>query len=334
MKRLSWLACLFLFTFNAAGLSVPVLFGHFSLQGGIPKSEGHLRVTRVAGDPLREHIDLWITAPHSDQPIHDFVLDMTKRLHLVIISSDFSVFLDIHPPLGPDGHFILDQQFPAPGLYYLYADGEPGKFDNQVFRFDVVVGNVSVVKPRTLVPTGRTVNTGPYTVELSQTKLSVGGMDTISVHILKGGKSASDLHPYLGTLAHAVFLNSKDLTYVHVHPMAMGRTPMDHMEKSNPGLPNKAVASSEMMLHVGLQEPGTYKLWLQFRGGGRLYIAPFVLTAQYPSLRAHDLGDVPCGSDSQEIAASRGIYAHIRAVYIALFLSFLLQIAVVSTMFA
>jgi hypothetical protein len=34
-----------------------------------------------------------------------------------------------------------------------------------------------------------------------------------------------------------------------------------------------------MVLHVSVKEPGTYKLWLQFRGGSQLYIAPFVLVA-------------------------------------------------------
>jgi hypothetical protein len=40
------------------------------------------------------------------------------------------------------------------------------------------------------------------------------------------------------------------------------------------------VSSRDMMIDVELHEPGTYKLWLQLRGGGQLYIAPFVLTAQ------------------------------------------------------
>ena len=62
---------------------------------------------------------------------------MTKKLHVVIVSSDFPTFLHVHPVLGADGHFTLEQQFPAPGLYYLYADGEPNDGDHQVFRFNV-----------------------------------------------------------------------------------------------------------------------------------------------------------------------------------------------------
>jgi hypothetical protein len=34
-----------------------------------------------------------------------------------------------------------------------------------------------------------------------------------------------------------------------------------------------------MVLHVGVGRPGPYKLWLQFLGGERVYVAPFVLVA-------------------------------------------------------
>jgi hypothetical protein len=33
--------------------------------------------------------------------------------------------------------------------------------------------------------------------------------------------TTGDLHPYLGLLAHAIFIDRRDLTYTHVHPMAL-----------------------------------------------------------------------------------------------------------------
>lgn len=279
-RRITGIVGMWFAALCAWGLSALMAPGHFALQGGIPKTEGHLRLTAISGDPLYQHIDLWMTAPHSNRPIQSYAVEMTKRLHLVIVSSDFSIFLHEHPQLGPDGHFTLDEKFPTSGLYYLYADGEPEGLDHQVFRFDAAVSAQAQPKPRILAPTGPTVPVGPYTVELSSTRLSAGGMDMLNVHILKNGKPARDLHPYLGALAHAVFLNGKDLSYVHVHPMAMGRgTSMDRMAMNGSSLPDNAVSSPDMMLHVELQEPGTYKLWLQFHGGSQLYVAPFVLTA-------------------------------------------------------
>jgi hypothetical protein len=258
--------------------------GKYSLQGGSPKTEGHLRISSNATDPLKQHIDIWMSTPSSSLPIHNYAVEMTKKLHVVIVDAGFTSFMHVHPVLNAAGHFTIDQQFPAPGLYHVYADGEPNNLDHQVFRFDVSVSKTASQRSPTLSPTGREVNVGPYTVDLSQVRLSAGGMDMIDVHILKGDQPATDLHPYLGAAAHAVFLNSKDLSYVHVHPMAMGE-PMAPMNgpgpmKMGPDLPDDSTSSPDMMLHISIKEAGTYKMWLQFRGGSQLYVAPFVLTAQ------------------------------------------------------
>jgi hypothetical protein len=275
-----WLAAL-----AAFAAASPTLSGTFAFQGGQAKTDGHLRLTAMGNNPLMQHIDIWMSSPASPRPIRSYGTEMTKKLHVVIVSSDFSTFLHVHPALGADGHFTLDQQFPAPGLYYLYADGVPNDGDHQVFRFNVQLSkNTSPARP-VLVPTGKEVSVGPYTVDLSRARLHAGEMDTIEVQILKGDAPATDLHPYLGVPAHAVFLNSQDLTYVHVHPMplmsgsdAMNMPGMD-MSKMTMDMPDSASCPPDMALHVSVKEPGTYKLWLQFRGGSQLYIAPFVLVA-------------------------------------------------------
>jgi hypothetical protein len=269
MKKLISLLCLAAASAVALGGS-GVLPGHFVYQGGKAITDGHLRLSPIAGNPLKQRIDLW----------------MTPKLHVVIVSSDFKTFLHVHPALGPDGHFRLDQEFPAGGPYYLYADGEPNDGDHQVFRFDFSLNKPGTEKPRDLTPTGREVSIGPYTVDLSKAKLTAGGMDMIEVQILKGDTPAKDLHPYLGVPAHAVFLNSQDLSYVHVHPMPvsagavnmMGMSPSE-MRKMTVEMPDSSSSPPNMMLHVSVREPGTYKLWLQFRGGDQLYIAPFIMTA-------------------------------------------------------
>jgi hypothetical protein len=217
-------------------------------------------------------------------------------LHVIVVSDDFKQFLHIHPVLGPDGHFTIEQTFPEAALYHIYADGEPQGIGQQVFRFDIGIGGKVAAATRTLVPTGTKVVSGPYTVELSTTTIAAGKDAPIAVHILRAGKPATDLHPYLGALAHAVFLNARDLTYVHVHPMPLGSDSMGSMPgmdmSSMPGmsgmdmsgmdmkpLPDSATSSPDMRLHLVLRERGTYKLWLQFRGGTSVYVAPFVITA-------------------------------------------------------
>jgi hypothetical protein len=249
-----------------------------ALQGDAPITEGFLKITPVAGDPLSKHLDVWMTLPHSPTPLRKYQVEMTKPLHMVVVSDDFKTFLHIHPVLSPNGHFLLTQKFPALGHYQVYADATPGVMNHQVFRFPLAIGDVPDNNNRNLPNTGMGVNVGPYEVDLSTVRLRSGQMEMVTVEILENGKPAKDLHPYLGSPAHAVFLNTKDLSYVHVHPMAMGM--MMDMSKPMPDLPDTASVSGEMMLHIALHEAGTYKLWLQFRGANnQLYIAEFTVLA-------------------------------------------------------
>jgi hypothetical protein len=222
-----------------------------------------------------------MTAPRSHEPLHTYAVEMTKKLHLVIVSADYSSFLHVHPQLRTDGHFSLDQRFPAPGRYYLYADAEPSNLGQQVFRFDLAVGKITASPSGTLAlaATGPSAAAGPYRIVLDRVRVSAGSEAMINVHILQGGRPAEDLHPYLGASAHAILVNSKDLTYVHAHPMNMNAGGMGNMNMTAPALPDDVRSSPDMMLHINLTEPGTYMLWLQFRGGKQLYVVPFVVTA-------------------------------------------------------
>jgi hypothetical protein len=263
-----------------------VLTGSFAFQGGNAITHGYLRMNSIDGNLLKQHIEIWMTPLNSSHPIVNYGVEMTKKLHVVLVSKDFVTFVHLHPVLGHDGLFRIDQQFPATGVYYLYADGEPNDGDHQVFRFTLNVGTPGVAKPPDLtVLPGMEVTVGPYRVNLSKGVLRTDSTDMIDVKILKGGSPAKDLHPYLGAPAHAVFLNSADLSYVHVHPTRMGAmvnmaamTP-NEMRKMTADVPDSASSPPEMMIYVSVKEAGIYKLWLQFRGGNQLYVAPFVLIA-------------------------------------------------------
>jgi len=276
MKALSSTFIAVLLT-SLATCGAQTLKGVSALQGETPQTEGFLKAETVAHDPLEQKLDFWMTPPHSAIPIKRYQVEMTQKLHVVLVSDDFKTFLHIHPQLTSTGHFTITQKFPTAALYYVYADGEPNDLNHQVFRFELPIGKTTN-KGRTLPSTGMGVHVGPYEVDLSTVRLHSGRMEMIDVEILKDGKPAKDLHPYLGVPAHAVFLNDKDLSYVHVHPMAMGGD-MD-MSKPVATMQDNAQSPPEMMLHVSIKEAGTYKLWLQFRGAGdKLYIAEFTMLA-------------------------------------------------------
>lgn len=257
-----------------------VLKGEPSLQGYSVQTEGYLKATASASNPLDEKLDLWMTKQGSSAPIKQYQIEMTKKLHMVIVSDDFKTFLHIHPELSPTGHFLVTQHFPAAGSYFVYADALPNDLNHQVFRFKLDVGHATS-SPRTLPDTGMGVQAGPYEVDLSTVRIHAGRMEMVDVEVLENGKPAKDLHPYLGAPAHAVFLNANDLSYVHVHPMSADDMNMQmDMSKPMPELPDSASVSGEMMLHIALREAGTYKMWLQFRGANdKLYIAEFTILA-------------------------------------------------------
>jgi len=274
-------AVLILLTFFVATATfgrAQILKGEPALQGSSAQTEGFLKATAPTANALNQKLDLWMTLPKSSAPIHKFQTEMTKKLHVIIVSDDFKTFLHIHPALLPTGHFLITQAFPSAGTYYVYADGLPNDLNHQVFRFKLDVGHASPPSVRNLPTTGMGVQTGPYEVDLSRVRVQSGRMEMLDLQILENGKPATDLHPYLGASAHAVFLNARDLSYVHVHPM--GADMMMDMSKPMPDMPETASVSSDMMLHIALREPGTYKLWLQFRGAGdKLYIAEFTILA-------------------------------------------------------
>jgi hypothetical protein len=277
MRALPLLSAVFLLAFSWAS-QAQMIKGTSALQGDAPQADGYLKATSGAGNPLEQKLDIWMTLPHSTAAIKSYQVEMTKKIHVVVVSDDFKTFMHIHPTLSPTGHFLITQTFPAPGIYQVYADGLPNNMNHQVFRFEMPVGQATNKGARTLPANGMGVHVGPYEVDLSTVRMHAGRMEMVDVEILENGQPAKDLHPYLGAPAHAVFLNSKDLSYVHVHPMAMDAS-MD-MSKPMPDMPDNASSPSEMMLMVSIKEAGTYKLWLQFRGANdQLYVAQFTVLA-------------------------------------------------------
>lgn len=283
MQRHLVLASAVLLPVAAAAGAQPVR-GIFALQGGTADAMGYLLAPQIGDDPLYRRLNVWMTPRGSDVTIRSYRVDMTKLLHMIIVTDDFRIFLHVHPVPQPDGHFLLDQRLPGHALYLIYADAEPQGIGHTVFRFDLNLDGPRSL-PRDLSERGTTSRAGPYVVRISTDALSARPQTRLVVHILEGNVPATDLHPYLGALAHAVFLNAGDLSYAHVHPMPLSaESPPSNSSRSRAAamkpLPASAISSPDMQLHVSLREPGTYKLWLQFRGGAQLYVAPFVVTVE------------------------------------------------------
>jgi hypothetical protein len=254
-----------------------VVSGVYALQTGSARTIASMEAHSVPGAPLERKLD--ISLGDDTKTIRRYDVDMTEYAHLIIVSDDFRTFLHVHPKLHPSGHFTIDERFPKVALYHVYLDCEPAKLGQQAFRYDLDLGASTGEESiaRDLAPTGNVVSAGPYRVALASTTIHAGSETRLRVRITKNGKPARDLHPYLGALAHAVFIDGNDLTYAHVHPVALGGA-MDGMHMT--ALSDRDVSSPDMELPMDVREIGTYKLWLQFRGAGGLHVARFVVNVR------------------------------------------------------
>jgi hypothetical protein len=247
----------------------------WALANGAPRVDARMIATTLPGN--RVALDLVETNPTTHAPIRAYDIDMTKVIHLVVISADFSQFMHLHPTFdAATGHFTQTLQLDPARGYYIYADTEPTGIGQQVFRF-TVPGNVRGYHG-TLETQRLTVASGPYSISISRGTLKASAPQTLDVTILQGGHPATNLQPYLGAAAHAVFINMASLNYVHVHPTLPGQS--DDMDMDSMPMAAAAKAGPRMTLHVPPLATGTYKLWLEFRGGSRLLVAPFTLVAR------------------------------------------------------
>jgi hypothetical protein len=259
----------------SANAAVERVTGTFALPNSAPRAAATLEFQRIG--PLDAKLDLSETA--GGRTIRDYDLDMTQRLHLIVISDDLEWFAHVHPTLDASGHFTIEIHVPKQGRYYVYADADPAGLGKQVFRFPLRFGNAM---PRTPVLAAgvKSAGAGPYAVSLDSLALHTNGPTTLRVAISEGGKPAADLRPYLGSAAHAVFVNAATLAYVHVHPISSGADSMAAMDGMGgmagmemPALSDDAKVPAHLTLQLSPVPPGRYKLWLQFRGHSGLHVA-------------------------------------------------------------
>lgn len=275
------MAVLFAAASGAAGAAETIAGKDITYNGTVPM-KAYLRES--PGPNGTTHIDMWEV--HGERVITRYDIDMTKIMHMIVVSDDLSDFRHVHPVLHSTGHLDIDLNLPARlGGYHIYIDGRPHGIGRQVFRFDLPSGT-SDAPARELHAAGGTVNVGPYTVTIDPTAVPIGEIATVSVRILKNGRPAKDLHPYLGVIAHGVFIGVKDLAYMHAHGMSAEM--LDSMSASNdcgdsimaamtPMPPNLNIGHKfDFQIIAPTEQP--YDFWLQFIGGKTIYTAPFLVT--------------------------------------------------------
>ncbi|MBV9403128.1 MAG: hypothetical protein JO018_05285 [Candidatus Eremiobacteraeota bacterium] len=254
--------------------------GQWALSGGHPQIVGKLSARTLANGT---QLDIAQYRRGSNGLITNYTLDQTKLMHLIIVRADFREFMHVHPSLRA-GHFRILVALSADQRYYAYADSAPAGIGQQVVRFTLKAGEPPSVQTTKVAASLPQVAAGPYVVHLTRTIVPKAQPLSLAVTITRHGHLASDVQPYLGAAAHVVVISTSNLSYIHVHPMARGQK----MQMSD-GMNGMTMPTMQPSQHVdphldlslpALSQSGAYKMWLQFRGGGTLYVAPFTIVAQ------------------------------------------------------
>ncbi|MEU9012313.1 hypothetical protein AB0D12_21620 [Streptomyces sp. NPDC048479] len=203
-----------------------------------------------------------VTGPDG-KPVTDFEVDQTKRMHFYAIRSDLTGFQHIHPTMAADGTWTADLATLARGSWRMFASFTPNSGTGEGKDF-VLSRTLTVPGTQTKTPlpaaAGSTEADG-YTVTV-KAELMAGMAHPLTVTITKGGKPVTDLQPYLDTYAHLTAFHEGDTAFAHLHPETKV---------------NGAHGGPELSFRAELPTSGNWRLFLQFRTGGKLHTAALTL---------------------------------------------------------
>ncbi len=190
-----------------------------------------------------------------------------KLIHLLIISEDLSYFYHLHPEQASGGDFTVETKFPAPGKYRLYMDYTPAGAGHQLGRMEVNVEGTpqpatKLVADKELV---KVVDGIRFEMKSNRPFTTTQPIEiSFVLSDEKTGKPVTDLEPYLGAFAHFVLVSEDHTEYLHAHPL---------VDASGPD----ARGGPEVGTQTLFPKAGLYKVWGQFRRGGKIHTVPMVI---------------------------------------------------------
>ena len=196
-------------------------------------------------------------------PITDFTEAHTKKLHFIVVKSDLSGYQHIHPTLATDGTWSTTAKL-TPGKWRFIADSLPvipGSMSMQMtLGADVVIPGDAPIVP--LPPVSKTATVDGYTVTATG-EIGVGHAHNFTMTVTKDGAPVIDIGEYLGAYGHLVALDTKTLTYNHLHP---GR-------ELQPGV----LVGPDVVFQAQLPKDNIYRLYFEFNAGGSVHKAELTM---------------------------------------------------------
>jgi hypothetical protein len=201
-------------------------------------------------------------------------------VHLIIVRDDLAYIIHQHPPIGPNGLLRQIVTFPAPGPYRVLVDMYPnipgGQPNFQLFQTITVAGTYH---PRPLPPFKADQVIDGYHIDMQgHPKVHAIQAQFVNVNVTDPHGRKVSFVPWFGALAHAIFFHEGSLDYFHTHICA----PNAPNCGSLPGvaatrISGRSTAPGKLTIGILLPEPGTWRLFLQMKLGGRIVTAPYTL---------------------------------------------------------
>jgi hypothetical protein len=220
------------------------------LVRGLAVSEGGLSLRLARTSAARgERFDLaFRIADRRGRTVRAFDVEHTKRMHLIVVRRDQTGFQHLHPTQRPDGTWSVPVTLRDAGTYRVFADFS-ARGTASTLAADLTVDGT--VRSRALPAPARSVAVDGMRVALAPGAVRAAREAELGFSVTRGGRPVK-VEPYLGARGHLVALRDGDLAFLHVHPDA-----------------------DRLRFGATFPSPGRYRLFLQFRAGGRVHTAAF-----------------------------------------------------------
>ena len=187
----------------------------------------------------------------------DLLVSSEKKLHFFIYDPGLTGLQHLHPDFQ-DNVWNIGITETQNANYWVWVQGE--LTDQTEFSASarlVVQGGTPAAPDHPTLVEARTGADGNSVVTVSNDPIHAGEMAMLGIDFTRADGSAPAITPWLGEMGHAIVVSADGATFYHEHVMA------DSM--------------GMLMLHLMIEQPGLYRVWIQFQDAGVLKTAPLAL---------------------------------------------------------